>query len=275
MEFLTGLAHEVSKGTVNLPSFPKVMQQVLRVFEDPDSTAEQLVKVLSAEPMLAAKLLRTSNSAAYIKPGRPVTDLKNAVTRLGQAQVQSVVMAFAMQQLQATESLRPIACEMALLWQQSITIAAICYSVAGHTRVNPDEALFTGLVSGIGRLYILARAANNPALSGNRAFLDLVDGWQASIGKSVLENWGFNEPVAQAVGAQDDFDRPERHIADLTDVLVVSTVLAAAFKAPKPRQLAIEGISAFKLLNLGAAECKVLLEQVETQIAIVHTTLGL
>jgi HD-like signal output (HDOD) protein len=124
--------------------------------------------------------------------------------------------------------------------------------VARRTKVSPDEAFLTGLMHGI----------------------DLVAGWHAQIGKAVLENWGFAQQMCEAVGEQGGYDRRFRREPDLTDILIVSTVLAEAMKAPAPRDFPIEGITAFATIGLQQADCAAVLALAEEQLASLHDALG-
>jgi HD-like signal output (HDOD) protein len=98
-QFLSRLAAEVSGGTVNLPCFPNIVLRIRKVLSDPHSTPEKTVKIVGAEPRLAARLLQTANSAIFNPSGKPLTDLRTAITRLGHQLVQCVAMAFAVQQM--------------------------------------------------------------------------------------------------------------------------------------------------------------------------------
>jgi len=50
-----------------------------------------------------------------------------------------------------------------------------------HASVKPDTAFLAGLLHGIGRLYILARAAAHPALIADRAsYLAIVRDWNST-----------------------------------------------------------------------------------------------
>src|SRR6516164_1590922 len=83
MEFLSRLAGELSSGTVDLPCFPDVVIKIRKTLDDPNTTTEQTVTVVGTEPRLAARLLQTANSAAFNTTGKPLTDLRTAITRLG------------------------------------------------------------------------------------------------------------------------------------------------------------------------------------------------
>lgn len=159
LAFLKNLADEVSRGTVDLPCFPDVVVRISHALADPNTTSDRIVTVVGAEPRLAARILQTANSAAFNSSGKPLTDLRSAITRLGQQMVQGTAMSYAMQHMKNEASLRAIALPLAELWNRSIAVASISKLVAGHTKVNADEAFLTGLLHGIGSLYIMARFA--------------------------------------------------------------------------------------------------------------------
>jgi HD-like signal output (HDOD) protein len=272
--FLGGLAAELSGGTVDLPCFPDVVIRIRSALDDPNIKIEQTVTIVGSEPRLAAKLLQTANSAAFNTSGRPVTELRTAITRLGQKMVQSAAMAYAVQQMKNEDSLRNVAARLSELWNESIAVASIAQVVARRTKITPDEAFLVGLLHGIGRLYILVRAVgNSPQFGIDTEFLDLITGWQASIGKSVLENWGFAQEMADAVGEQAEFDR-RRKTADLTDVLVASMILGEALRQPAPRSIDLESTTSFQTIGLRHDDCTAILTHAEYQLGSLRESLG-
>jgi HD-like signal output (HDOD) protein len=275
LAFLHNLAAEVSGGTVNLPSFPDVVIRIRKALADPDAKLTQTVKIIGAEPRLAARLLQAANSAAFNPSGKPLTDLRAAVTRLGYRGVQSFAMAFAVQQMRLAPALRSIAKPLNVLWEESISVACISQVIARRTTVNPDEAFLTGLLHGIGRLYIMVRAVGKSnAFQGDHSFADMVDGWHPAIGKAVLENWGFAEPMSEAVGLQGDSDHGGRAEADLTDVLIAGVALTAVLREPGPRSVDMDGIHSFRRLALTPQDCSDILKHAEYQLGSLHATLG-
>jgi HD-like signal output (HDOD) protein len=272
LAFLQQLAKEVSVGSIDLPCFPEVVVRISLALADANTNADKIVTIVGAEPRLAARILQTANSAAFNTSGKILTDLRSAITRLGQQMVQGTAMSYAMQQMKNEESLRPIAEPLTQLWNRSIAVASLSRLVAAKTKVNTDEAFLTGLLHGIGHLYILARSAADPV---NRQSVMLsVAGWHASIGKAVLDSWGFGEALCDAVGEQGDMDRRWRHAANLTDILVASLVLADALQMPEPRTLGTEGINAFLSIGVTPTDCTVILSQADEQIRLIHEALG-
>ena len=275
LAFLQKLAAEVSEGLIDLPCFPKVVIRISTALADPKTTADHVVTIVGAEPRLAARILQTANSAAFNTSGKRLTDLQSAITRLGHQMVHGTAMSYAMQQMKNEASLRSIARPMTQLWNRSITVASICRIVARRTKVNADAAFLTGLLHGIGNLYIMARAATQATgLGSEHSWLDLLIGWQASIGKAVLESWGFAEEMCDAVGEQEDHERRWKHEAALSDVLITSLLLADALQTPEPRAVATEGVNAFLTVAVKAEDCSAILSEAERQISLVHEALA-
>jgi HD-like signal output (HDOD) protein len=275
LAFLQMLAAEVSEGSIDLPCFPDVVIRISTAMADPDTTTDRVVTIVGAEPRLAARILQTANSAAFNTSGKPVTELRSAITRLGHQMVHGTAMSYAMQQMKNEAALRSIARPLTELWNKSIAVASISRIVAERTQLNADEAFLTGLLHGIGNLYIMARAATQATgLGPEDSWLDLLDGWQASIGKAVLESWGFAEDMCQAVGEQTDHERRWKHEAALTDVLIASLVLAEALQAPERAAAETLGINAFLTVGVKAEDCSAILARAERQISLVHDALA-
>jgi HD-like signal output (HDOD) protein len=275
LAFLQKLATEVSKGTVDLPCFPDVVIRISHALADPNTTSDRVVIIVGAEPRLAARVLQTANSAAFNSSGKPLTDLRSAITRLGQQMVQSTAMSYAMQHMKNEASMRSIAQPLTELWNKSIAVASICRLVAARTKVSTDEAFLTGLLHGIGKLYIMARAVSiDNGLGNGHSWMGLISGWQAAIGEAVLQSWGFAEQMCEAVGAQDDIDRRWKHEARLIDVLIASLVLSDALKTPEPRNFATAGVNAFLSIGVTPADCSAILERADEEIRLVHEALA-
>jgi HD-like signal output (HDOD) protein len=227
-DFIRSLAGELSGGHVDLPSFPEIALQVRRILSDPDTRVDQIVRVVGSEPALAARLLRIANSAAINRSGRNITDLRTAIARIGHNMVRSASISFSMNQIRKSNKLAKLAPHLNDLWKNSTYVAAYAYVLARTcSRVNPDEAMLTGMMHGIGKLYILTRAADHPELFATESVLnDIINDWYPSIGKAILENWKFSEAMARAVG-QEDFGRTELDHPDLTDVVGIAILMVS------------------------------------------------
>src|SRR5271165_1098287 len=164
-DFVRTLAAELSGGNVDLPSFPEIAVRIRRVLSDPNSSIEQVVRVVGSEPALAARLLRMANSASLNRSGRPVSELRTAINRIGYNMVRSASISFSMAQIRNSNKLAGLEHHLNDLWQRSTLVAALAFVLARKcTKVNPDEAMLTGMMHGIGKLYVLTRAADHAEL---------------------------------------------------------------------------------------------------------------
>ncbi len=57
----------------DLPTLPTVLDKVSRLMEDPNSSTEQIARVISMDQVLSAKVLKMVNSPVYGFPGRIAT----------------------------------------------------------------------------------------------------------------------------------------------------------------------------------------------------------
>jgi HD-like signal output (HDOD) protein/CheY-like chemotaxis protein len=76
----------------SLPAAPRQYLALTRLLRDPDSSSARVVEAVAKDPAVAAKVLRLSNSA-YYSGGREISDLRTAVTRLGQNSLLQLVLA--------------------------------------------------------------------------------------------------------------------------------------------------------------------------------------
>jgi HD-like signal output (HDOD) protein len=275
-EFLRALAAELSAGKVDLPSFPEVAVRVRRILSDPKSGVEQVVRVVGSEPSLAARLLRIANSASLNRSGRPVTDLRTAINRIGYNMVRTASMSFAMAQIRNSNKLVGLEHALQDIWKSSTVVAALSFVLARTcTRVNPDEALLTGMMHGIGKLYVLTRAAAHPELFTNKGMTSaIVNEWHPSIGKAILENWDFSEDMAQAVGDQEEPGRTAPAAADLTDVVAIAVLMARHAEDSTALIAALAGQPAARRLGLDEARVTEVMRESAGEVQALSEALG-
>ena len=275
-DFVRTLAAELSAGNVDLPSFPEIAVRVRRVLSDPKSSVEQVVRVVGSEPALAARLLRISNSASLNRSGRPVNDLRTAINRIGYNMVRSASMSFSMAQIRKSNKLAGLEHHLNDLWERSTLVAAFAYVLARNcTKVNPDEAMLTGMMHGIGKLYVLTRVVDHPELFASNTLLSqIITEWHASIGKAILENWNFSESMAQAVGDQADFGRALEGPADLTDIILVSILMAAHTNDMPGLEASLSDITAAKRLGLDQAKTQAVMSESAAEVSALSQALS-
>jgi len=131
-----------------LPALPIVVQRILQVIEQENTTTKEIADLISLDPALSARLLSLVNSAYY---SCSVSTIQHAVALLGFSEVKNLTIGLkVMETLSAVEfgSLDPD-----LFWEHSLACGLCARNLAKHvSQVKPDEAFLGGLLHDIGKM---------------------------------------------------------------------------------------------------------------------------
>jgi HD-like signal output (HDOD) protein len=270
------LTVELAGEKIDLPSFPDVATRVRRALTNEQVDVEHVVKIVSAEPALAARLLQLANSAALNPNGRRLTDLRTAVSRIGFNMARSAAIAFAMSQLRRAEAYKAVHEPLAELWQQSVHVAAMSHLVAKRfSQVNADTALLAGLLQSVGKLYLLTRAVRFPALLADTGtYQKLVAEWHGRLAEAILRNWELSDDIVDAIAASENLERDHEGTTDLTDVLAVATAMTTLGPDPRAEEMLFLGMPAARRMKLNADRCVMALADSQTAISSLRQALG-
>lgn len=183
---LDAIAADAARGDIVFPTHTEIALRVQRMLDDPDCAIETLGKLIAAEPLLSARVLAIANSIAYNPSGRPVTEVRNAIARLGFAALRALAASIIVRQMQDMSRTPADRAFAARLWEHTANVAALARVVARRvTRQNPDAAFFAGIVHEVGSFYLIARAGDYPGLLAS----DL-EAWhgagEAVVGRAVM-----------------------------------------------------------------------------------------
>lgn len=203
----------IDRDNLELPAFPEVVNRLQVMLADPAVSMKDVAALIQSDPVLAAKLLRTANSAAFNTRGVEIDNLNVALNRLGVTLIRSIAMAFAMRQAEQEPYLAPIKEELRETLRRSNYVAAIACVVARRLpEINADQAILAGLVHQIGTLYLMVTVQrDHPALTENLDYSEAVAKLGSGAAGIVLSAWKFPADVCAAVVDQDrllDSDSP-------------------------------------------------------------------
>jgi HD-like signal output (HDOD) protein len=274
--FVKALAAELSQGRVDLPSVPDIVLKMQRALADENVSNETVVKVLSAEPVLAGKLLAMANSAALNTSGRKIADLRMAVARVGFNIVRSAALSFAVEQLKNAAQFKHLEPMLDALWKHSVHVAALSHVVARRfTSLNGDTALLAGLMHNVGRIYILTRASGHPTLFADQlTYQSIVRDWHTNVAKALLENWQVADEIIDAVSNYEDMNREVRGPVTLTDVVALASLLQQHIAHGELIDPTESLVWALKRLQVRYSDCQSVIEESATDIEALKAVLG-
>ena len=144
----------IKDGTIALPEMPKVLDELQRVMSNLNVSPEDVLRVLEKDPAIAAKILATANTATYGGRGR-ITDLKSAVTRLGNRTIASIAQTAA---LRGMFSFRLPAFKQVFskMWTSHTVSAYLAREIAVEVKdPDPEEVYLVSLLHNSGEQFLL------------------------------------------------------------------------------------------------------------------------
>ena len=255
--------------SVTLPGVPQIVTRLQQMLSDPDVSIPQLVPIINYEPILVGRVLQMGNSAALNPTRRMVTDLRTAVTRVGFTLLRSASLAYALRQVSQAHSVKDIRPHLEALWERSAWTAAVSYVIARKfTSVNRDLAFLGGLMHGVGKLFILTRAAHFPFVLRDRTrYGTIIRKWHSQFAKGILTGWTINEQVIEAVSQYENLNREVvGDEPDLTDILATSYLVVGHAGRMHDLSMTVEKIASFSRLRLNLMAVEETLEQAKEEI---------
>lgn len=196
---LESVAADAARGDMVFPTHSEIALRVQRVLDDPDCSIDQLSQLISAEPILSARVVGIANSVSYNRAGRAASDVRSAVSRLGLKTLRVIVTAMVVRQMENMSQLPEHRALAVRLWEHTAHVAALARVIAQRvTHQDPDAAFFAGIVHEVGGFYLISRAATFPGLFGGE-LTDWFDKGEAEVGRAVLRVLGVPENILSAV----------------------------------------------------------------------------
>ena len=137
----------------DLPSLPSLAVRVIEVLEDPDTTATELAKIISADQGITLRILRMANSA-YYGFSRQIGTVNLAIVVLGFDAVKSLTLS-----LSIKDTIKKWGADLNFdfkeYWIHSLYTAVGARMLAKNVSYKiPGEAFVAGLIHDMGKLVI-------------------------------------------------------------------------------------------------------------------------
>ncbi|MFF7705786.1 HDOD domain-containing protein [Pseudomonas sp. NPDC007930] len=190
-----------------LPSIPKVAQDLILQFDNPNSSLDAVAANIEKDPVISAKILRLANSARF-RGARESTSIQDAASRLGFNTLRTLVLASAVTgAFKAGPSF-----DLKAFWMKSFEVAGISRVIAKQTGADAETAFTSGMMHNIGELLIQTGAPDvaerfNSSAKGNTAGhvasenLRLGFGYP-EVGAELARRWNLPKVIQEAIAYQ-------------------------------------------------------------------------
>ena len=230
---IKGIIDKVNQSEV--ASIKSVVSGIIRVINDPKSTANDLIEVVEVDPPLMGKVLKVANSA-YYSPVNKIGDLKHALVWIGLDTLKELALSQKVYDIfEGTKSINGYSRNG--LWKHCVAVAKLSKMIFrkefGEKGTN---AYVAGLLHDIGIIVedhfmsdefkiIIGRASaeekNLPVLEKE------VFGFNhAEIGMTLTKSWGLPQELSVAIGYHHKPLLVEPSATRLTSTIYVSEILS-------------------------------------------------
>lgn len=254
---------ELQQGNFVLPSLPCVATRIRETIADDRAGANELAKVIMADPAIAVKIIKAANGALYQRR-KKAEDCKTAVVSLGTKVTTQLVTSFALKELFKSPN-KLLEKRMQKLWEHSVEIASVSFVLAKVTPgFDAEHAMLAGLIHDIGNIAILNKALDHPLIVDSEEHLDRVmKKMHAQVGGSILRRWDFSDDVVQVSEETENWMFDEGEKASLVDIVNMAH-LHSYIGSPQQRDVPIiDQTPAFHKLALGQLTPKLSIKVLE------------
>lgn len=200
----------------SLPTLPASAWEISQLARDDEASMDQMVRIITKDPPLAARLLKTANSPAFrIRAGGELTDIKRAVVVMGFREVGDLALGLTV--ISALSGGQSLGARLQLmrLWSHSAAVGLLCEILARDELGWGAGYYCLGLVHDIGKVALSAFRQKDYAKA--LAALERIDVPSVEVEKRVLSTdhceagrllfrfWNFSPAMLAAVG---DHHRP-------------------------------------------------------------------
>jgi HD-like signal output (HDOD) protein len=201
LEALKSIAAQAGRGELTFPTSVDATLKLQRALLDGDCHVDTAARLVQAEPLLAARTVSIANSVAYNRAGNDVTNVRAAVQRVGFRTLGALAAAVIVRQLASEITDPALRARADRLWEHSAHVAALAQVVARRvSRVDPETAMFAGIVHEVGGFYLLSRAGEYPGLLDGEPE-EWIEHGEVALGRAVLLRLGVPAPVMGAIEA--------------------------------------------------------------------------
>jgi putative nucleotidyltransferase with HDIG domain len=192
----------------DIAALPDLTAKIIKTADDPNGNAFQLLKIVSHDPALVAKILKLVNSSFYALPNK-VASLEKAIPMLGMGGIRNLAISSSVAGMFRGGEL----CDgygTRDLWTHSIAVAVVARELARKAKLGiADEAFLVGMLHDLGLLVIhqklpqQLRSVCEMTLSQERSFYEVereMLGFDHSqVGAALAARWKFPASVKNAI----------------------------------------------------------------------------
>ena len=241
-----------------VPAMPAIAVQCMQMINDPNQSFKTVGQIIARDPLLASRVLRLANSAAF--PGKStVTTLEQSIARMGTEGLRLAICHYSMYQAFSSKDER-IKAAFQGIWEHSLAVALIAKEIAGQLddpgAADPATVYLAGLLHDVGKPVVAALLLEAEKLmSVHRSSLpwishavwrQVVERSHRNIGVALARRWNLPPAIGNAIEKCVGYDSAVPHAPSNVVCLAnafakVQGLYAGDYDADQVNALLVEG----------------------------------
>lgn len=216
----------IIRDTKSLPTLPGIITKLGSLADNDKISSQEMARVVSADQVLSAKVLRLVNSAFYGFPGR-VSTVSNALILLGVNVVKSLAITSSIFEIMEKNVVG--------LWEHSMGVAVAANTIAKKLNLpEAEETATAALLHDIGKVIIKIKFKDDyeqfsaliaKGMTMREAERELLGTDHAEIGGWLINSWLLPEKLIEPVSCHHDVEKSLAHqtktaVVHVADVLI-------------------------------------------------------
>jgi anti-anti-sigma factor len=193
----------------NLMAFPFTVTKVLKITQDVGAGAGELAVTISLDPVISARILKLANSVLFSSRNQVISDIKQAIVRIGFRETKNVAMSMSVMKLFSGDE-RSRGFDRTEFWYHSLACAVIAELIAKKCGyAAPEEVFMAGLLHDFGLIIldeyfseIVMPVIEKATRQGTPFILEeenLIGVTHADIAASLFAKWELPQPIRHAM----------------------------------------------------------------------------
>jgi len=226
---LEEIVNQVNRSDIS--TIKSVVSSIIKIINDPDSTAKDIEEIIQVDPPLTARVLKVANSA-YYSPQNKISEIDQAVIWLGFNTVKELILSQKVCKIFEKDEeyegySRPS------LWRHSLAVALMGKMIYRREfGERGEDAYVAGLLHDIGIISVdqflqegfkkALKAANDTQENLYCAENNIWGFNHQDVGKKITLNWSLPEEYVMSIGYHHNPDEVETKYCKITNTLFVA-----------------------------------------------------
>lgn len=258
-----------------MPSLSTTVSKVMEVCDRPDTSPNDLNRIISLDPVLTGRVLKLINSAYYSLPNQ-ITTLARAIIMLGINTVKNLALSTAiLGNVGNTESFKYL--PMDQFWTHSLCVGVTAKALAVRKGISPllrEEFFVAGLLHDLGKIPLSNCFSEDYGAVFEKILAECATLFPAErdalaydhgvVGRMIADKWELSRRIADTLCLHHELERVSQENQELVTLVALANIYANVYDIGSAGDRFPDGEMIFEVLGRAGLDWSDLHDLAET-----------